>query len=177
LHTQICRLSGARLMLAVRRHEAMASHDESTEGAARLEAGMPLLPLAGTLRSKRWLGHFLGVSAPREPKGKRIVDGLVRLSDKAICEYQDCRESMLLFLREGNPDNFHRAQDHLESCIQALHRGINFLERLRGLGYVQSDLSPLVAKPRDLEVLRDAVRTRIRTFRDFMEHMEEDIIA
>jgi hypothetical protein len=138
---------------------------------------MPPLPVAGTLRSKRWLGHFIGVSVPREPKGKRIVDGLVPLSDKAICEYQDCRASMLLFLRQGNPDDLHRAQDHFESCIQALHRGINFLERLRSLGYVQSNGMPLVAKPRDLEVLRDLVRSKIRTFRDFIEHIEEDIIA
>jgi hypothetical protein len=84
---------------------------------------------------------------------------------------------MLLFLRLGNPDNLHRAQDHFESCIQALHRGINFLDRLRGLGYAQGDGNPLVAKPRDLEILRDAVRSRIRTFRDSIEHIERDIIA
>jgi hypothetical protein len=84
---------------------------------------------------------------------------------------------MLLFLRHGNPDNLHRAMDHFESCIQALHRGINFLERLRALGYKMSDGTPLVAKPRELEILRDSVRSRIRHFRDLVEHIEEDIIG
>lgn len=150
---------------------------ENSEGIARLEAGMPPLPVSGTLRSKRQLGHFLGVAAPAQPKGRQIVDGLVRLSDKSVCEYQACREALLTFLRGGNPDHLHRAQDHFESCVQALHRAMNYLERLRALGYRTEDGQPLVARPRDLEVLRDGVRGQVRVFRDLLEHLEDDIAA
>ena len=137
---------------------------------------MPPLPVLGTFRSKRELRHVLGMAAPSEPKGRRVVDGLVRLSDKAVLEYQGCRDSLLHFLRHGDPDKLHRAQDHFESSIQSLHRAINYLERLRNLGYVRPGGEPLVARPRDMEILRDAVRTKIRTFRGFIEHLERDII-
>ena len=154
----------------------MAAH-ENPEGTARLEAGMPLLAASGNLRSKRQLGHFLGVAAPAQPKGRQIVDGLVRLSDKSVCEYQACREALLTFLRHGNPDHLHRAQDHFESCVQSLHRAMNYLERLRTLGYRTDGGHPLVARPRDLEVLRDGVRGQVRVFRDLLEHLEDDIAA
>ena len=150
--------------------------DENSEGVARLEAGMPPLLLDGTLRSKRELGHVLGVSGPAEPKGRQIVDGLVRLTDKSACEYQDCRTSLILFLRKGHADQLHRANDHFESCVSSLHRAINYLDRLRSLGYRRPNGEALVARPRDLEILRDSVRSKVRTFRDYLEHLEDDII-
>lgn len=155
----------------------MQMTDDNAAAVAKLEAGMPQLTVAGTLRSKRELGHFLGVTAPAQPKGRQIVDGLIRLSDKSVCEYQACREALLVFLRQGNPDLLHRAQDHFESCVQSLHRAMNYLERLRALGYRTGDGQPLVARPRDLEVLRDAVRSKVRVFRDLLEHLENDIVA
>jgi hypothetical protein len=150
--------------------------DENVGGVAKLEARMPELHLDATLRAKRQLGHSLGVSAPRESKGKRLVDGLIRLSDKSAVEYQDARRSLLLFLRNGNPDHYHRAQDHFESCVQSLHRAINYLERLRSLGYRLSTGAALVPRPRDLELLRDDTKRSVRAFRDFLEHIENDII-
>jgi hypothetical protein len=151
--------------------------DDNAEGVARLAAGMPSLAVVGTLRSKRELGHFLGVTAPAQPKGRQIVDGLIRLSDKSVCEYQACREALLAFLRQGNADYLYRAQDHFESCVQSLHRAMNYLERLRALGYRTADGQPLVARPRDLEALRGDVRSEVRVFRDLLEHLEDDIAA
>jgi len=165
------------LMSNVRRHHNDMEEHENPLGVARLEAGMPPLEVRGTLRSKRELGHRLGVAAPRQPKGRQIVDGLVRLSDKSVCEYQACRENLVEFLRQGNPDRLHRAQDHFESCVQSLHRAINFLDRLRSLGYRTEDGQPLVARPRDFEVLREGVRAQVRVFRDLLEHLEDDIAA
>lgn len=156
--------------------KAMTEHNND-HGVARLEAGMPPLQVVGTLRSKRELGRVLGLAVPTQPKGRQIVDGLIRLSDKAVCEYQACRAQLLAYLREGNLDCLHRAQDHFESCIQSLHRAINFLHRLRSLGYRTEGGQPLVVRPREFEVLREEVRAQIRIFRDLLEHLEDDIAA
>jgi len=148
---------------------------ENSEGIARLEAAMPPLAVDMTLRSKRELGHILGVHGPREPRGKKIVDGLVRLVDKCGLESVAAREMLVKFLADGSVMHYHRAQDHFESCIQALHRAINYLERLRALGYSNNGV-PLVPRPRELEVIRDSTKNSVREFRDFIEHIEDDII-
>ena len=136
---------------------------------------MPPLALDTTLRSKRDLGHILGVHGPSEPRGKKIVDGLVRLIDKCGLEYIAAREMLVKFLADGYVMHYHRAQDHFESCIQALYRAINYLERLRALGYSNNGI-PLVPRPRELEVIRDSTKNAVREFRDFVEHIEDDII-
>lgn len=175
---QSARLEPANSPFAgLRRHTVRMTENDNLEGVARLEAGMPYLSVDASLRAKRQLGHVLGVAAPREPKGRQIVDGLIRLSDKSISEYAACRERLLLFLRQGHANDLYRAQDHFESCVLALHRAINFLDRLRSLGYRTSDGQPLVARPRDLAVLRDDVRGRVRRLRDLLEHLEDDIVG
>lgn len=58
----------------------------------------------------------------------------------------------------------------------ALHRAILYLERLRRLGFRQTDGLPFVPRPRDLEVLSDDVRARVRRLRDASEHLDADII-
>jgi hypothetical protein len=74
-------------------------------------------------------------------------------------------------------DNYCRAQDHFESCINSLHRAIGFLDRLRKMGFQKADGSSFIPKPRDLEVLREHVRTSVKQFRDLSEHRDEDILA
>lgn len=155
----------------------MSTVSGNPQGIARLSAGMPEITVVPDLRSKRQLGAVLGVSSPSEPKGKLIVDGIVRLSDKALLEYQAARMELLQFLENGYPNDLHRAQDHFESCVHALHRGINFLERLRRLGYLLLNGTPLVNRPREFELLRDVTRISVREFRDFLEHTEDDIIG
>jgi hypothetical protein len=164
----------ARLNSGVRHTPPMVA-SENSDGIARVEAEMPPLDLDMTLRCKRELGHLLGVHGPHEPCGKMIADGLVRLVDKCGLEYVAARAMLLEFLAHGTVMHYHRAQDHFESCVQALHRGINYLERLRALGYSNNGV-PLVARPRDLEVIREVTKSAVRQFRDFLEHIEDDII-
>lgn len=139
---------------------------------------MPTLRhLETSLRGKRMLGKILGVHGPPTPRGKQIADGYVRLVEKTITEYQASRERFVLFMGgDGAFDNYCRAQDHLESCVQSLHRAILYLERLRRLGIRQTDGSPFVPRPRELEVLRDDVKARVRDLRDACEHIDKDII-
>lgn len=150
---------------------------ENTEGVARFAAGMPELQLQGSLRSKRSIGYFLGVNTPEETKGRRIVDGVIRLADKSALEYQSARVRMLSYLGAGLADDLYRAHDHFESCIHALHRGFNFLERLRGMGYRLPSGDSLVKRPRDWELLQEPTKKIVRDFRDLLEHVEKDIVA
>lgn len=146
------------------------------ELAGKIASGMPSLRLEPSLRSKRQLGKILGVHGPRELKGQLITDGLVRLVDKATLEYAAARSELLEFPVAGVLDRYHRAQDHFESFVQCLHRGMSYLDRLRALGYRTADGSPLVSRPRDLEALSAAATGAVRKFRDVLEHLDKDIL-
>ena len=146
------------------------------DGLGCLNAGMPILSLDGTLRSRRRLGNILGVHGPHDVKGKLVADGFVRLVDKTVLEYQATRSNLVQFFPNGHLSDYHRAQDHFESCVQSLHRSIAYLERLRGLGYMHTSGLPLVPRPREMEALRDPVKAQVRKFRDFLEHLDDDII-
>ena len=132
--------------------------------------------LEGSLRSKRQLGKMLGVHGPRKPLSSQIADGYVRLTEKAIIEYSMARDRLTAFLANGVADDYFRAQDHFETCVNAIHRAILYLDRLRRLGLRKSDRSPFIPRPRDLEILSDSVRSRVRDFRDASEHLDNDII-
>lgn len=143
----------------------------------RIKANMPALDLEALLGGKRLLGTLLGVHRPDSMRGKQISDGFVRLVEKAILEYQACRERFFAFHEKGSFDDRCRAQDHFETSIQSAHRAIAYLERLRTLNLRQVSGAPFIPRPRDLEVLRSDVKSKVHVFRDFAEHLEDDIIC
>lgn len=150
---------------------------EKQQGVNRLMQGMPSLDhLDVSLRGKRELGQLLGVHAQPVGRARQIADGYVRLVEKTVLEYKEARTQLIRFLAEGTLDDLHRAQDHFESCIQSLHRALTYFERLRGFGYKRGDGTPFIPRPRDLEVLRDTVRTPVRDMRDALEHLDHDIL-
>ena len=143
----------------------------------RVNVSMPMLNLEPSLRGKRLLGNLLGVHGPDTKRGQQIADGFVRLVEKAILEYQACRERFIAFHEKGEFDDHCRAQDHFETSIQAAHRAITYLERLRAMNLRQADGAPFIPRPRDLEVLRSDVKNKVRVFRDFAEHLDDDIVS
>ena len=150
---------------------------ENKEGVNRIEKNMPSLEhLELSLRSKRDLGKLLGVHAQPSGRARQMADGYVRLLEKTLLEYTEARHKLVAFLAEGSADDQHRAQDHFESCVQSLHRAITYLDRLRSFGYKLPDGSPFVPRPRDLEVLREDVKAKVRNMRDAMEHLDSDIL-
>jgi hypothetical protein len=156
------------------------SIDDNHEGVAKLERAMPQLRLETSLRGKRALGQLLGIHQRGEGATRQLADGFVRLVEKSALEYAAARERFLAYLAEGFADAYHRAQDHFESCIGSLHRAINYLERLRTIGFKSHDGSPFVPRPRDFELLKDGVdtrRSRIRELRDRFEHLDHDILS
>lgn len=146
------------------------------EAVERVSKNMPPLGLELSLRSKRSLGRLLGVHGWSTPRARQVADGFVRLVEKAVLEYEASRERFIEFLGEGAADDLFRAQDHFESCIQSLHRAIAYLDRLRKLDIRQTDGQAFVPRPRDLEVLRDEAKGKVRRFRDFAEHLDQDVI-
>ncbi|MDA0659363.1 MAG: hypothetical protein O2931_08895 [Planctomycetota bacterium] len=156
----------------------METDTENETGVRRLEAGMPtLVNLERSLRSKRDLGKLIGVHRLPSGNGKQIADGFVRHVEKALLEYNDSRDSLLRFLEMGEADDEYRASDHFESCVQSLHKAINYIERLRTMGYGRDDGTPLVPRPRDMTVLLETSKSGVRRFRDAIEHLDNDIIG
>jgi hypothetical protein len=148
-------------------------NQEKQAAVQRIETNMPSVAhLETSLRAKRELGHILGIHGPPTPRGKQIADGYVRLVEKTTLEYQESREKLIAFFKDGTFDHYCRAQDHFESSIHSLHRAILYLDQLRGLGFRRSDGTPFVPRPRDLEVLREDVKSRVREFRDLAEHLD-----
>jgi hypothetical protein len=123
------------------------------------------------------LGNLISVHGPASKHGKQIADGLVRLIEKTTLEYEAARDKFVLYMCDnGEFDHYCRAQDHFESCIQSLHRSICYLDRLRRLGLRQANGSSFVPKPREIKVLGEEVKGRVRKMRDACEHLDKDII-
>ena len=83
---------------------------------------MPPLGVEISLRSKRSLGKLLGVHGRGIPRARQVEDGFVRLVEKTVLEYEASRQKLMEFMSEGAFDDWFRAADHFESCIQSLHR-------------------------------------------------------
>lgn len=145
-------------------------------GVERVLRNMPPLSVEMSLRSKRTLGKHLGVHGRGTARARQVADGFVRLVEKTVLEYEASRQKLIEFMSDGAADDLFRAEDHFESCIQSLHRAIAYLDRLRSLGIRQTDGQAFVPRPRDLEVLRDETKSKVRRFRDFAEHLDKDVI-
>ena len=140
----------------------------------------PVVPeLHGDVHDKSVLDMMLRLLIPTGPPpgivtttpGKPLFTNLVRLTDKAVHEYEAARVQGLDFAanQESNTPTlspYYRAIDHFENCINALHRALLFAEGIR--------------KQRDVpEIDRTAWRAlqhaqdRINGVRDAVEHNDE----
>jgi hypothetical protein len=155
----------------------MVQSTDNQAGVDRIERSMPSLEqLEQSLRSKRDFGKLLEVHTQPSGRARQIADGYVRLVEKVVLEYQESRTQLVAFLADGTADHEHRAQDHFESCVQSLHRAMEYLEHLRRFGYKRRDGTPFIPRPRELEVLRDSIRAKVRDMRDAVEHLDRDIL-
>lgn len=119
----------------------------------------------------------MGVHAPSQAAGPdRLVMVMFASLKKQYWSIKSRERSWLLFFADGTADHEYRAQDHFESCVQSLHRAMEYLEHLRRFGYKRGDGTPFIPKPRELEVLRDSIRDQVRDMRDAVEHLDRDIL-
>jgi hypothetical protein len=138
---------------------------------------MPPLNLVSELRSKWELGHVLGLHKMPSKRVRQIVAGYIRLVDKAMREYSAARNMLLNFLSDGQVDDYHHAQDHIENCIVTVHRAIAFLEILRRRNLKDGFGKALVPKAKELEILGNSAKTQIREFRNVTQHIADHIAS
>jgi hypothetical protein len=102
-----------------------------------------------------------------------LARNALRLIDQSIREYQAANLDLRSFLQDGDIGGFFRAQGNLEHCVVTMHRALSLLTALRRSGLAAPDGSPLIYRPRELEVLTDPVKRRIRELRDAIVHSDD----
>jgi hypothetical protein len=134
--------------------------------------GMPSL---AHLDNKNTLNAMLNVlfRGPRVagPKAHALSMNLTRLSDKAVIEYELARKALDRYVRPGRNrpvSELLRAGDHLETCLDAVHRAGVHAEALRDL--------PGAPKIKQNELPSDQARNRARLLRNSIAHAEEKVV-
>jgi hypothetical protein len=134
------------------------------------------MPDLSDLFAKQVLDTMLNMMFGNYPAAARAAQpqfvNLVRLTDKALSEYEAARAALDDFAvhrGSGRLSPLFRGVDHLESCINATHRAFQFARALR-----ESKAAPPI--PRQL-VIRDPEFYRVRGMRDAVEHLYEDLRA
>ncbi len=109
--------------------------------------------------------------APHARPAVGLFSNLVRLTDKALREYDVARFELIDYLNHRNRTARHgavrispyiRAVDHMENVVSALARGISSRERLQNLGFGR-------AAPK----MPAALRLDIVRIRDMVEHADD----
>ncbi|HLZ24663.1 MAG TPA: hypothetical protein VKQ30_21305 [Ktedonobacterales bacterium] len=89
----------------------------------------------------------------------------VRLTDKALREYDAARAELIAYVEQEGPwrlSRYHRAMDHLENCVNATHRAVLNAKALQRHGIGRS-------APR----LTERQERRLRLMRHAIEHADE----
>lgn len=134
-----------------------------------------LMPDLAHLDSKNSLNAMLNVVLGGRGivghPGQGLLTIYVRMMDKAILEYEAARATFTEWVTTPNNvmSPLFRTIDHLETCVDSLHRASVFAERLR---HLQS--APAIDRVR---LPQDRERDQIRRARDAIQHADKDILA
>jgi hypothetical protein len=126
--------------------------------------------LSGLLAPRLMAGVKLHFFTGPRGANEREVDyrkNLARLIDKAVREYQRARE--FSGTAESRVDPAILFCDHMENCLNAVHRAIRLLERIKGEGNIAQGLDDVAKK----QVA--AASRMIRRLRDQFEHVDDAI--
>jgi hypothetical protein len=118
------------------------------------------------------LNRFFRGGGPKNHISYALVANFIRLADQTLQEYKAARTALLEYIHRPNNNvisPFFRATGHCEICLSLLDRSLNFVERIR------RDRNTLQI-PKNLSVLSGTVMTRIRKFRNVIEHLYDDIL-
>lgn len=132
------------------------------------------MPDLSGLFAKQVLNTMLNLALGGHSAAARVAHAefvnLVRLTDKAINEYEAARAALADFVKHRGTGRFSplfRAADHLENCINATRRAFEFADALRRNRRVAP--IPRHPLPRPPEV------RLIRTLRDTVEHLYDNL--
>jgi hypothetical protein len=113
------------------------------------------------LRGRGVLGH----------PGQGLLSNLTRLTDKAVIEYEAARAALDRYVDPaGNRplSELFRTFDHLETCLDAVHRAGRHAEALRTVPSTPNiNLSQLPSRK---------ARERVRVVRNAIQHAEGDLL-
>jgi hypothetical protein len=111
----------------------------------------------------------LPAGLPGSPSLVGLFTNFVRLTDKALREYDAARAELLLYIRPSErlrTGNYLRAVDHMENCVGATHRAVLNSRALRENKIGRGG-------PR----LTDRQETRLRDVRHAIEHSDEKLLG
>jgi len=119
------------------------------------------------------MGIIIGKWAQRNDQVWLYIHNLIRITDKAIFEYEAARKSYLKqldTLRNGvlPLSALFRSVAHLETCINSVRRALRFIERLNGYEG-EAAISRTTRK-----IIRIHAKVSVN-IRDVVEHMDEMI--
>ena len=116
------------------------------------------------------LNMLLGGRGIAGHPGHGLLTSYVRLMDKTILEYEAARSALTEWLTTPNNvmSPLFRTIDHLETCVDSLHRVSVFAERLRQL----KDAPPIDRS----KLPRQGERNEIRDARDAIQHADKDLV-
>jgi hypothetical protein len=106
---------------------------------------------------------------PNSPILVGLFTNFVRLTDKALREYDAARAELLFYLERSEwlqTGHYLRAIDHMENCVSAIHRAVLNSRALRQHKIGRSG-------PR----LTDRQETRLRDVRNAIEHSDEKLLG
>jgi len=110
-------------------------------------------------------------AGPKDSQASSLLVGFIRLVDQSVQEYENARAALNEFV--STPNNvitpLFKASGHLETCIGAIWRAINFARRMRN-----DKNSPSI--PRRIPVLSKTVKKPIKNIRHAIQHAEEKIM-
>ncbi|MFL6181190.1 MAG: hypothetical protein ACJ73J_02680 [Actinomycetes bacterium] len=106
---------------------------------------------------------------PKSPMLVGLFTNFVRLTDKALREYDAARAELLSYLEHSEwlqTGHYLRAIDHMENCASAIHRAVLNSSALR-----QHKIG------RSGPQLTDRQETRLRELRNAIEHSDEKLLG
>lgn len=134
--------------------------------------GMPSLE---HLDSKNTLNALLNVFFRQKgvlpPPGQGLLNNLTRLTDKAVIEYEAARAALDRYVDPRGDralSDVFRTFDHLETCLDALHRAGQHAEALRS--------APGGPAINVKQTPSPEARDRVRKVRNAIQHAEERIL-
>ena len=134
--------------------------------------------LSGKLTIDYFLNYAFGnTGLQMSGPGQAQFLNFIRLVDKTLLEYEQARLDLQSYVDSDNRTSlFMRCVDHMENCVDSLHRSFLHLNGLRTSIYRerQHTNEPLPDIDRD-ELPTSSDRKRIDNIRDAMQHMDDRI--
>src|SRR5215208_6871858 len=136
--------------------------------------------LSGKLTIDYFLNYAFGnTELQMSGPGQAQFLNFIRLVDKTLLEYEPARFDLQNYVNSDNRTSlFMRCVDHMENCVDSLHRSFLHLDGLRTSIYRERQRTnePLPDIHRD-ELPKSSNRKRIDNIRDAIQHMDDRIRA